>query len=40
LWDGPSSKLVTIYEFIKARLTGDQPIVGENRKETVEMRRG
>jgi len=40
LWDGPSSKLVTIYEFIKARLTGAEPDVGENRKVTVEMRRG
>jgi general stress protein 26 len=39
LWDGPSSKLVTTYEFIKARLTGDKPNVGENRKVTIEMRR-
>jgi len=38
LWDGPSSKLVTTYEFIKARLTGDEPDVGENRKVTVEMK--
>ena len=39
LWDGPSSKIVTIFEFIKARLTGGEPDVGENRKVTVEMRR-
>jgi len=37
LWDGPSSKAVAIYEFAKARLTGDQPNLGENRKVTVQM---
>ena len=30
--------MVTTYEFIKARLTGEEPDVGENRKVTVEMR--
>jgi general stress protein 26 len=39
LWDGPSSKIATTFEFIKARLTGGEPDVGENRKVTVEMRR-
>jgi len=37
LWDGPSSTLVTALEFAKARLTGKEPNVGENRKVTVRM---
>jgi general stress protein 26 len=37
LWDGPSSKLVAAYEFAKARLTGEKPLLGENRKKTVAM---
>jgi general stress protein 26 len=37
LWDGPSSKAVAIYEFAKARLTGEKPNLGENRKVTVPM---
>jgi general stress protein 26 len=37
LWDGPSSKAVAAYEFAKARLTGEKPDLGENRKTTVEM---
>ena len=37
LWDGPSSKPVAVYEFAKARLTGEKPILGENRKVTVKM---
>jgi len=37
LWDGPSSKLVAAYEFAKARITGDKPMLGENRKTTVRM---
>jgi general stress protein 26 len=37
LWDGPASKAVAIYEFAKARLTGEQPNLGENRKVTVKM---
>jgi general stress protein 26 len=32
LWDGPSSKAVEIYEFIKAKVTGAKPNLGENRK--------
>ncbi len=37
LWDGPASSAVAAYEFAKARLTGEKPNVGENRKVTVEM---
>ena len=39
LWDGPASKAVAVYEIAKARLTGDKPHLGENRKVTVEMGR-
>jgi general stress protein 26 len=38
LWDGPSSKVVAAFEFAKARLTGEKPNLGENRKVTVDMR--
>jgi general stress protein 26 len=37
LWDGPASEAVAAFEFIKTRLTGDKPNLGENRKITVEM---
>jgi general stress protein 26 len=37
LWDGPSSKVVTAFEFAKARLTGEKPNLGENRKVTISM---
>ena len=37
LWDGPASKAVAAYEFAKARLTGEKPNLGENRKVTVKM---
>jgi len=37
LWDGPASKAVAVYEFAKARLTGEKPNLGENRKVTVKM---
>jgi hypothetical protein len=37
LWDGPASKVIAIYEFAKARLTGETPNLGENRKVTVTM---
>lgn len=37
LWDGPSSSVVTAFEFAKARLTGEEPKLGENRKVTVRM---
>jgi general stress protein 26 len=37
LWDGPASRVVTAFEFVKARLTGAEPNLGENRKVTVKM---
>jgi general stress protein 26 len=37
LWDGPSSKVVAIYEIAKAKLTGGKPNLGENRKVTVRL---
>ena len=37
LWDGPSSKAVAAFEFVKAQLTGEKPNLGENRKVTVSM---
>lgn len=38
LWDGPSSAAVAAYEFAKARATGTEPNLGENRKITVSMK--
>jgi general stress protein 26 len=38
LWDGPASKAVAVFEFVKARLTGEEPNLGENRKVTVNLR--
>jgi general stress protein 26 len=38
LWDGPASKAVAAFEFVKARLTGEKPNLGENRKVTVDLR--
>jgi general stress protein 26 len=37
LWDGPASKVVAAFEFLKARLTGAEPDLGENRKVKVPM---
>jgi general stress protein 26 len=37
LWDGPSSRIVTTFEFVKSQLTGEQPNLGENRKIIVSM---
>jgi hypothetical protein len=37
LWDGPASKAVAAFEFVKSRLTGAKPNLGENRKTTVSM---
>jgi general stress protein 26 len=37
LWDGPASKAVAAFEFIKSRLTGAEPNLGENRKVTIAM---
>jgi general stress protein 26 len=38
LWDGPASTAVFAFEFVKARLTGAKPNLGENRKVTVDLR--
>ena len=38
LWDGPASSAIAAFEFAKARLTGQKPNLGENRKVTVPMR--
>ena len=38
LWDGPSSAAGAAFEFAKARLIGEKPNLGENRKVTVLMR--
>jgi general stress protein 26 len=38
LWDGPASKAVAAFEFVKARLTGAKPNLGENRKVTIDLR--
>jgi general stress protein 26 len=37
LWDGPASAVVKAFEFVKARVTGKKPNLGENRKVTVDM---
>jgi general stress protein 26 len=37
LWDGPASKAVAVFEFVRARLTGAKPDLGENRKVTIPM---
>ena len=37
LWDGPASAAVAAFEFAKARITGAEPNLGENRKVTVKM---
>jgi general stress protein 26 len=39
LWDGPASAAVAAFEFAKARVTGEEPNLGENRKVTVKMLR-
>jgi general stress protein 26 len=38
LWDGPSSLAVVAFEFAKAKLTGEKPNLGENRKISVPLR--
>ena len=37
LWDGPSSKVIAVFEFLKSQITGANPNLGENRKTTVNM---
>ncbi len=31
IWDGPATKAGEIFEFVKAKVTGDKPNLGENR---------
>jgi general stress protein 26 len=38
LWDGPSSKAVAAFEFLKSQIIGTKPNLGENRKTTIDMR--
>jgi general stress protein 26 len=38
LWDGPANNAVMAFEFVKARLTGQRPNLGETRKVTVNLR--
>jgi general stress protein 26 len=38
LWDGPPNSAVAAFEFAKAKITGEKPNLGENRKVTVEMK--
>lgn len=38
LWDGPASPAVVAFEYVKSRLIGDRPDLGENRKVTVDLR--
>ena len=38
LWDGPSSKTVAVFEFLKSQIIGAKPNLGENRKTTIDMR--
>jgi len=37
LWDGPSSKTVMVFEFLKSQIIGTEPNLGENRKTTINM---
>ena len=37
LWDGPSSAVVAAYEFAKARVTGTEPDLGDNRKVAITL---
>lgn len=37
LWDGPSSKAVQLFEFLKAKITGEKPNLGENRKSDIRL---
>jgi general stress protein 26 len=37
LWDGPASVVVNAFEIIRAKVTGKEPTLGENRKVTVRM---
>ena len=38
MWDGPASRALAVFEFVKSQLTGGKPKLGENRKTTIDMR--
>ena len=37
IWDGPAFRAVELFEFLKFRLTGQEPNFGQNRKLTVQF---
>jgi general stress protein 26 len=37
IWDGPAPKAVEIFEFIKAKITGEKPNLGENRRSDIQL---
>jgi general stress protein 26 len=37
IWDGPALKAIEFFEFLKSRLTGQEPNLGQNRKTTVQF---
>jgi general stress protein 26 len=37
LWDGPSSKAVAVFEFLKSQIVGVKPALRENRKTTIDI---
>jgi general stress protein 26 len=37
LWDGPASNAVFVWEFLKAKVSGAEPALGQNRKVTVKL---
>jgi general stress protein 26 len=37
IWDGPALKAVELFEFLKARITGQEPNLGQNRKTAVDF---
>jgi general stress protein 26 len=37
LWDGPASNAVFVWEFLKAKVGGAEPELGQNRKVTVKL---
>jgi general stress protein 26 len=37
LWDGPASAAITAFEFVKAKLTGQEPHLGENRQVAIKF---
>jgi general stress protein 26 len=37
LWDGPASKAVFVWEFLKATVVGAEPALGQNRKVSVKL---